>query len=177
MTAEIIKELTKTEENKDVTSGQVPSICKLNRSSEDTNSSFEHFKSRQGIWCHLIRKDKIISHNTAKQEHANTTDQATHLKDAQHMGGAAGNMARWTTLELYAETKDTVSPQIRARIRWKHGREWASWHINFINFSPKSPGIISELKTSHYQNSAKISYEVDTGSNCNCLLFYVYSIP
>ena len=47
-------------------------------------------------------------------------------------------------------------------------------NINFINSIAKSQGIISKLKTSSYQNSAKISYKVDTDSNSNILPFHLY---
>ena len=49
-------------------------------------------------------------------------------------------------------------------------------NINFINSNAKRLSIIAKLKTSSYQNSAKISYKVGTGSNSNILPFHVNKI-
>ena len=82
---------------------------KPSRGSEDTNSRSEHFKSKQEIQCHMIRKaeKRIMYQNIAKQADTSTVDPANHLEDAQHMGRDAVNTARWTLSEQSAEAKDT----------------------------------------------------------------------
>ena len=58
-----------------------------------------------GIPCHMISKATNTSrdHNRAKQTHVNSVDPATHLKNAQHMGRDAWDLARWIPIEWYAE--------------------------------------------------------------------------
>ena len=82
-----------------------PSMDQVSRGPDDTNNSHEQLKNKQGIWCHTIRKDKIINCNIANQTQANTLDPATHLEDAQHMGRDVGNVSRWTTLGQSVENK------------------------------------------------------------------------
>ena len=47
-------------------------------------------------------------------------------------------------------------------------------NIYFTNSNSNIPGIIAKLNTSIYQNSVKISYKADTGSNRNILPSCIY---
>ena len=45
----------------------------------------------------------ILKSRKPKQAHVNTVDPATHLKDVKCMGRDGGIVARWITIEQYAE--------------------------------------------------------------------------
>ena len=170
---QIIEELTKSKAKKDVTSNQVLSMGKVSRGPKNTNSSSEQFKSKQGIWCNLIRKAKkkkntSRNYNRAKQACVNTVDPATHLKDAQCVERDIWNVTRIIIIEHCSEAWQRAVHKVEKEQIEEDGKT-DMVNIDFINCNAKSPGIIAKLKTSNYQSSADISYKIDTGSNSNIL--------
>ena len=77
---------------------------------KEHKQQFWAIKSKPVIQCHPKRKEEKktgVNHNRAKQVHINTVDSMTHLKDAQCIGRDVRNVARWITIEQYAEAWDT----------------------------------------------------------------------
>ena len=96
MMVEIIKEFTKSEENKDVASNQVLLWERQVEAQGTQTTVLNSLKVNQKFDNILFEKQKntSINYNRAKQACVNTADPTTHLEDAQCMGRDVGNAAR-----------------------------------------------------------------------------------
>ena len=78
----MIKELTQTEESKDVTSDKVLLWTRQVKAQRTKTAVLNNLKVNKALmpYDQISRKDKIMDHKIATQAHENTVDPATHLK-------------------------------------------------------------------------------------------------